>query len=124
MGPCISDLIDSTLSQPNSCPYPSTITHVVDICSFYQPNIYLPLRNGYLPRLQPEIKSQASGYNCSGKISLREGLKYFIKQFTGKYPLHVLQLIESTFYLPYSFPTSKIPHTLPELYLNSLVLVL
>lgn len=120
MGPWISDLIDSMLSQPNSWPYTSPITHVVDICSFYTPNIYLPLRNGYLPRLQPEIKSQTSGYNCSGKISL----KYSIKQFTGKYPLHALQLMESTFHLPYSLPTSKIPHTLPELYLNSLVLAL
>lgn len=124
MGPWISDLMDSTLSQPNSWPCASTITHVVDICSFYQPNIYLPLRNGCLPRLQPEVKSQASGYNFSEKISLREGLKCPIKQFTGKYPLHVLQLLESTFHLPYSFPTSKILHTLPELYLNSLVLVL
>lgn len=124
MGPCISDLIDSTLSQSNSWPYASTITPVVDICSSYQPIIYLPLRNGYLLRLQPEIKSQASGYNCSGKISLREGLKYFIQQFAEKIPTSCLQLIESTFHLPYSFPTSKILHTLPELYLNSLVLAL
>ena len=54
------------------------------------------------------VKSQASAYNCAGKTSLRGGLKYYIKQFTGKSSLNGFQPIDSVVHLPYSFLISKI----------------
>lgn len=70
------------------------------------------LWNRYLPRMQPNAtysqSTQASGYNCSGKASLRGGQRCYIKQFMGKSPLHVFPPIGSVIHL--TSKTHLFPH--------------